>query len=343
MRVVVFGAGGFVGGWICEELSLRDDIEQIACVRKWASSVRLARRGIELRQADLENTQDYQILLTGADAVINAAMLPAQREPELVATLYSACVLAGVRRFVQMSSAALYGNRIGSVDESMAPAPVDAYGRGKAEMERRLVELSKGSDTQVVILRPSIIYGPFSEGWTVRYVERISKGRWKGLGRAGDGTCNLVHAQDVARAAIAAVTNDIAPGVQILNVNGPDHVTWNEYIERLGDELAIPNRARQNVVRFRIMAAAAAMLRIGAKLSSVRSFYRRSKGATRHAMTGAKAVTALYPAASELDLLSRKVFYLADRAAKTLRTSSSIPLDQGLRQSVAWCRLHGIV
>jgi hypothetical protein len=60
-------------------------------------------------------------------------------------------------------------------------------------------------------------------------------------------------------------------------------------------------------------------------------------------MTGAKAVTALYPPASELDLLSRKVFYLADRAAKTLRMSPSIPLDQGLRQSVAWCRLHGIV
>ena len=343
MRIVVFGAGGFVGGWICEELTMRDHIIQIACVRKWASSVRLARRGIEIRQADLDNTQDYQTILTGADAVINAAMLPAQREPELVATLYSSCVLAGVRRFVQMSSAALYGNQIGTVDESMAPAPVDAYGRGKAEMERRLVESSKGSNTQVVILRPSIIYGPFSEGWTVRYVERIAKGRWKGLGRAGDGTCNLVHAQDVARAAIAAVTNEIEPGVHILNVNGPDHVTWNEYIERLGDELAIPNRVRQNAVRFRMMAAAAAMLRIGTKFSAVRSFYRRSKGATRHAMTGAKAVTSLYPAASELDLLSRKVFYLADRAAKILRMSSSIPLDQGLRQSVAWCRLHGIV
>jgi len=47
-------------------------------------------------------------------------------------------------------------------------------------------------------------------------------------------------------------------------------------------------------------------------------------------MTGAKAVTALYPAASELDLLRRKVYYLADRAAKTLRMSPSIPLDEGL-------------
>lgn len=343
MRIVVFGAGGFVGGWICEELSLQDQIEQIACVRKWASSVRIARRGIEIRQVDLENTQAYQPILTGANAVINAAMLPAQREPELVANLYSACVLAGVRRFVQLSSAAIYGNRTGCVDESATPAPVDAYGRGKAETEHRLIESSKGSDTQVIILRPSIIYGPFSEGWTVRYVERIAKGRWKGLGRAGEGTCNLIHAHDVAKAAIAAVTSDIAPGIHILNINGPDHVTWNEYIERLGDELAIPDRTMPSILRFRTMAAAAALLRIGGKISSVRSFYRRSKGVTRNAMTGAKAVTALYPAASELDLLRRKVFYVADRAAKTLRMSPSIRLDQGIRQSVAWCRLHGIV
>jgi len=343
MRIVIFGAGGFVGGWICEELSLRDNIEQIACVRKWASSVRLARRGINIRQVDLESIEDLPAILAGAHAVINAAMLPAQREPALVTALYSACVVAGVRRFVQMSSAAVYGNRVGQIDESVAPVPVGAYGRGKAEMERRLIELSKDSDTQIVILRPSIIYGPFSEGWTVRYVDRISKGRWKGLGRVGDGTCNLVHAQDVARAAIAAATNEIAPGTKILNLNGPDHVTWNEYIERLGDELGIQNRAQQNAMWFRTMATTAAILRIGSKLGTVRSFYKRSKGATRNAMIGAKAVTALYPAGSELDLLSRKVSYLSDQAARTLSMSPPISLDQGIRQSVAWCRLHGIV
>jgi nucleoside-diphosphate-sugar epimerase len=343
MRIVVFGAGGFVGGWICEELSQQDHIEQIACVRKWASSVRLARRGIEIRQVDLENAQDLPAILTGADAVINAAMLPPQFEPELVARLYSDCVVAGVHRFVQFSSAALYGNRSGTVDESIAPAPVDAYSRGKAEMERRLVEASKTSGMQVVILRPSIIYGPFSEGWTVRYVERIVKGRWKRLGWHGNGVCNLIHAQDVARAAITAATNDIGPGVHILNLNGPDDVTWNEYIERLGDQLEVPDRVTQSVLRFRAMAAAAAMLRIFARWNWIRSFYRRSQGITRDAMTSAKSVTALYPSSTELDLLGRDVHYVAQRAATTLGIAPAIPLDQGIRQSVAWCRLHGIV
>lgn len=343
MRIVVFGAGGFVGGWICEELSQLDDIEQIACVRRWASSVRLARRGIEIRQLDLENTQDLPAVLAGADAVINAAMLPPQFEPELVVGLHSACVSAGIRRLVQFSSAALYGNRAGTVDEDIAPAPADPYSHGKAEMERRLTVASKASDMQVVILRPSIIYGPFSEGWTVRYVERIVNGRWKSLGRHGNGICNLIHAQDVARAAIAAATNDIANGVHILNLNGPDDVTWNEYIERLGDQLGVPNRATQSVSRFRMMTSAAAVLRIFAQWNWVRSLYRRSNGITRNAMTSAKSVTGLYPSSTELALLSRRVHYIAKRAEATLGITPAIPLDQGISQSVAWCRLHGIV
>jgi len=117
MRIVVFGAGGCVGGWICEELSLRDDIEQIACVHKWASAVRLARRGVDIRQADLENAKELPAILNAADVVVNAAMLLPSREPELVTALYLASVKAGVRRFIQFSSAAVYGNRTGDVDE----------------------------------------------------------------------------------------------------------------------------------------------------------------------------------------------------------------------------------
>ena len=77
MRIAVFGAGGFVGGWICEELSERQDIELLACVRQWASAVRLARRGLQIRQMDLENATAFPALLAGVDVVVNAAMLPA--------------------------------------------------------------------------------------------------------------------------------------------------------------------------------------------------------------------------------------------------------------------------
>lgn len=343
MRIVVFGAGGFVGGWICEELSQRHGIEQVACVRKWASAVRLARRGVDIRQADLEDVGQVAAVLAGADVVVNAAMPPPSREPELVTALYHASVRAGVHRFIQLSSAAVYGNRTGDVDESAVPAPVDDYSRGKAEMEKRLLEAAGPAALHLLILRPSIIYGPFSEAWTVRYVERIVKGRWGGLGRAGEGSCNIVHAHDVAKAAIAAATASIPPRVHILNINGAELISWNEYIKRLGDALNVANRRVPSAALFRGMALTADMLRLVGQIQAVKTLYRRSQGTARTAMRSAQGVTKLYPSADELSLLRRKVRYSANEAARVLGFTPSMSLDDGLRQSVAWCRLHGIV
>jgi nucleoside-diphosphate-sugar epimerase len=343
MRIVIFGSGGFVGGWLCEELSGRNDIAVVGCVRKWSSAVRLARRGLDIRQIDLEDYNELPRLLRGADVVVNAAMLPSSREPELAEHLYVECVRAGVRRFIQFSSAAVYGNRTGEVDETVTIAPDSDYSRGKVEMESRLVKTAAMSCTQLLILRPSIIYGPFSEGWTLRYVERIVRGRWRGLGRVGEGTCNLIHARDVARAVIAASTADITPGIHVLNINGPDVVSWNEYIERLGAALGTQGRVTPNIALFRGKAIAAAIFRMGAQLTSVRSLYRRSAGSTKTAMTNAKLMTKLYPDLGELNLIRRKVHYSAEKAALVLGFRSSVPLGEGLRQSVAWCRTHGIV
>jgi nucleoside-diphosphate-sugar epimerase len=343
IRIVVFGAGGFLGGWICEELSQQSDIEVVACVRKWASAVRLARRAIDIRRVDLEDIHEIPAILGGAHAVINATMPPPSHERQLVTDLYLACVRENVRRFIQFSSAAVYGNSTGYVDENTEMSPVDDYSRGKAAMEARLAELAAGSNTQLFILRPSIVYGPFSEAWTVRYVERIVKGRWRGLGQVGNGTCNLVHAHDVAKAAVAAATAAVAPGTHVLNINGPDVVSWNQYIERLGDALDIPDRTTPNATLFLGKAAVAGIVRMGSRLTSVRSLYRWSAGATRAAMKSAQGVTKLYPPSQELRLLHRKVHYSADRAARVLGSNPSIPLEEGLRQSVAWCRVHGIV
>ena len=90
-----------------------------------------ARRGIEIRRVDLEDMDSLSPLLAGVDAVVNTSMPPPSREPELVTNIYHACNQAGVRRFIQLSSAAVYGNRTGEVSESMSPAPLDDYGRGK--------------------------------------------------------------------------------------------------------------------------------------------------------------------------------------------------------------------
>ena len=343
MRIVVVGAGGFVGGWICEELAQQSDVTVVAQVRRWASAVRVARRGIPIVQADLENPAHLSALLDRADAVVNASMPPPDREASVTSALYHAAARLGVRRFVQFSSAAVYGERTGTVDETVPPAPLDDYSRGKVEMERLLVEAAERAQVPAVILRPSIIYGPFSEAWTVGYVQRVAQGRWRGLGRAGTGICNLIHAHDVARAAMAAVAARIGSGAHVFNINGPDLVTWNEYIERLGDAMGAHARSVPNPLYLLAMARTTALMRAGARAAVVRSLYRRSTGGARDAFKAAQAVTRLYPSLNELKLLRRRVRYAAGRASEALGFTPSVSLEQGIQQSVAWCRLHGVV
>ena len=343
MRMVVFGAGGFVGGWICEELVAQGGFELVPCVRRWSSAVRVARRGVQVRQADLQEPAQVAAVLEGADVVVNASMLPPDREAELVSALFTTSLQAGVTRFVQLSSAAVYGDRTGSISEMMPVTPNDPYSRGKAAMERQLTERASGGRIPVVILRPSIIYGPFSDAWTVRFAGRIRAGRWRGLGRFGTGVCNLIHGQDVARAALAAAIVPLAADVHVLNVNGPEVVTWNEYLERWGDMLGIGRRVVPNPFAFWFMATVAEGLRSVARLQSIKTMFRRSTGSTRAAMKGAQSLAQLYPPADERRLLRRTACYSAEQASRVLGLEPGISLDTGLRQSAEWCRRHGIV
>ena len=256
MRIVVFGAGGFIGGWLCEELADRKDVELVACVRQWSSAVRLARRGLDVIQVDLEAVTEDMAVIAGADIVVNASMPQPEREPELAFRLYSACAVAGVRKFIQFSSMAVYGDQIGDVDEDTPLVPSSEYGRGKAEMEKQLLETAAESGPQLFILRPTIVYGPFSDTWTVRYARRIINGHWRSLGWAGSGMCNLVHVQDVAQSVVLAALAQPDSKSHVLNINGPELVTWNEYIGRFGDALEVGDRTDMNPLMFSLISMA---------------------------------------------------------------------------------------
>ena len=344
----MFGAGGGIGGSICELLHETPGIDVVACVRNWASAVRLARRGMELSQCDIANPDQVTMLVKGADVIINAAMLAPLEEAKLVSNLFDAGSRAGVGRFVQLSSAVVYGEQLGEVNEAAPLAPTSVYARGKVSMERALCKAAGPSETRVVILRPSIVYGPFSDAWTVRYAQRIALGKWKSLGGLGRGVCNAIYTYDLARCAIKAAAHEAAPKTPlILNVNGADFVSWNDYIERFGAALAIDDRIVPNAFALEYSIYAGETLRAGGawikgNFASLFSKLAQSKSIARSAIDGAKSVGKLYPSLDECRLLRRNVSYSSRRAAEVLRFEPSTSLSEGLQMSANWCRTHGI-
>ncbi len=215
-------------------------------------------------------------------------------------------------------------------------------------METALRSRATRGGTQLFILRPSIIYGPYSDDWTVRYARRIAAGRWRGLGWLGNGTCNLIHARDASRAAILCATNEVSPGSHVLNINGPDIVSWNEYIERLGNALEIEDRTTPSNIKLLAMIVGTETVRTTGKWlllhfeRSVRNLTQSGKTGPA-VMAGARSLSDLYPPLNEVSLLRRKVRYIGDRAAKEIGFRPEVSLDEGLKQSANWCRTHGIV
>ena len=87
---------------------------------------------------------------------------------DLTVALAQKAKASGVKQFIFMSSAIVYGNSapIGSmklITKDTAPAPADFYGDSKLQAEKGILPLADGS-FRIVILRPPMIYGKNSKG-----------------------------------------------------------------------------------------------------------------------------------------------------------------------------------
>jgi nucleoside-diphosphate-sugar epimerase len=96
---------------------------------------------------------------TAADA------LSAYRKVNVEGTLNLAkqAALAGVKRFIFISSIKVNGEGTAlghPYHEQQAPSPLDAYGLSKYEAELALQQLAKDTGLELVIIRPTLIYGP---------------------------------------------------------------------------------------------------------------------------------------------------------------------------------------
>ena len=76
--------------------------------------------------------------------------------------------------------------------------------RAKCEAEAHMLTYARAGGT-VVMLRPGCVWGPGSDLWVGRIGRLLRSRRLGDLGAAGDGWTNLVHVDDVCKAAVAAL------------------------------------------------------------------------------------------------------------------------------------------
>ena len=238
MQIAVTGAGGFLGLRLVEELIAEGHLVR-ALVRAGNIPRWLEERGVELVVGDITDRESQRRLVAGCEVVFHAAALVtevAATEADYVRVnvegseaLARAAIEAGTRRLVFVSSTSVYApNADGALDESSPFEPQDAYGRSKAEAEIRLTRLAEARLVELVILRPSRIYGPRDTS-LCRVFRAIARRRLVLLGACTAET-DFVYVDDVVDVLARAATR----GGGVYVVGGPERVS----IERFFVEIA---------------------------------------------------------------------------------------------------------
>ncbi|CCQ33999.1 UDP-glucose 4-epimerase protein [Halorhabdus tiamatea SARL4B] len=129
-------------------------------------------------------------------------------------------------------------------EDATREPPVSDYAEGKAAAEDRFREAEREGAFDVTIIRPWSTYGEggaifHTFGGDTYYLERIRQG--KPIVVHGDGTSlwGSCHRDDVARAYVNAVGNEVAYG-ETYHVTSEEVITWNQYHRRVAAALDAP-------------------------------------------------------------------------------------------------------
>ena len=254
MRILVTGAGGFVGRPLCREL-FRRGYQVTGAMR---SRGQLSTAGETVVVGEIDASTKWADALKGVDTVIHLAarvhvMKDKAADPLtefLKVNLYGTANLAqqavntGVKRLVYVSSVKVNGEQTAGgqfFSEMDEPDPQDPYAVSKLQAEQVLQNIAGESGIEIVIVRPPLVYGPGVKGNFFSLLAAIDKGVPLPLAGAQN-LRSLVYVDNLVDALIVCATHPAAAGNTYLVSDGED-VSTTMLVEKISHALGRSNRS----------------------------------------------------------------------------------------------------
>ncbi|MEU3273537.1 NAD-dependent epimerase/dehydratase family protein [Saccharomonospora sp. NPDC006951] len=271
MRVLVTGAGGFLGRTVTAKL-VQDAHEVTALVRPGGSDVSAERARIV--EADITDASQLHDALQGAnfDAVVHLAALTRMRESDGAPGQYEEVNASGtsamltainnelVPNVVYASTIAVYGPESPEPKEDSPTDPRNPYAESKLRGEKLLRAAAEQGQCRVTTLRCGNIAGGFRDVYDVngnhiipRVLESARSGEPVPVNGAGDAVRDYVHVEDVADA-INLVLTKVGAKSSTYNVGSGQGVSVNDILTTAeavtGIDVAVDRKPAVNETKY---------------------------------------------------------------------------------------------
>jgi nucleoside-diphosphate-sugar epimerase len=323
MRVLVTGAGGFIGSMLAKRLVAGG--HDVRCLVHHARE-RLLTLNAKLVQGDVTSPETLKPAVTGVDVVFHLAARASDwgsRELFMrinaggTQNMLDAAVASGVKRFVLLSSLAVH-RFIGYVDaDETTPADQDRYpyGASKVAAERAVTAARDAGRIATTIVRPgAVIHGPEDTTSFIRMAPLLKKGSWVHVGGGKPLMC-YSYVENLADGLILAGTLPQGIGETFV-ITDDFRMTWATYVSALMKAFQV--REKSFSVPVPIARAAGIVTEMLFRL------VRATNPPDINDYTTA--------------LVSRDFHFSCEKAKRMLGYRPSVPFEEGLRRTVEWYR-----